>query len=90
VIVFHVLDPAEIEFTFARPTLFQGLEQMPQVIADPRSLRRAYLREFETYLRAIRLGCRRHALDYQEMRTDRPLDWALSSYLTARAARMRE
>ena len=51
VIVFHVLDPQEIEFSFARPTMFQGLEQMPHVVADPRSLRRAYLREFEEYLR---------------------------------------
>ncbi len=29
VIVFHVLDPAELDFSFSRPTIFQGLEQMP-------------------------------------------------------------
>lgn len=90
VIVFHVLDPAEIEFSFQRPTLFRGLEAMPHVVADPRVLRRAYLRELDQYLRAVRLGCRRFGLEYQEMRTDRPLDAALTSYLSARAARMRE
>jgi uncharacterized protein (DUF58 family) len=89
VIVFHVLDPQEIEFSFARPTMFQGFEQMPHVVADPRSLRRAYLREFEEYLRTVRLGCRRYGLDYQEMRTDRAFDVALTSYLSSRAARMR-
>ncbi len=89
VIVFHVLDPQEIEFSFARPTVFQGLEQLPHVAADPRSLRRAYLREFGQFMRTVRLSCRRHALDYQEMRTDRPLDVALTSYLSARASRVR-
>jgi len=89
VIVFHVLDPQEVEFSFARPTMFQGLEALPRVVVDPRSLRRAYLREFDDFLRTVRLGCRRHGLDYQVMRTDRPLDLALSSYLSARASRMR-
>ncbi len=43
VILFHVLDAAEVEFPFRSPTLFKGLEQMPDVVADPRSLRKAYL-----------------------------------------------
>jgi uncharacterized protein (DUF58 family) len=89
VIVFHVLDPQEIEFSFARPTMFQGFEQMPHVVADPRSLRRAYLREFGEYLRTVRSGCRRYGLDYQEMRTDRAFDVALTNYLSSRASRMR-
>ncbi len=87
VIVFHVLDPAELDFAFARPTVFQGLEQMPRVVADPRSLRRAYLKEFEEYRRSVQIGCRRIGVDYQEMRTDRPFDVALTSYLAARRVR---
>jgi uncharacterized protein (DUF58 family) len=89
VIVFHILDPQEIEFAFARPTMFCGYEQFPHVMADPRSLRRAYLQEFADYLSRVRIGCRRDGLDYQEMRTDRPFDTALSSYLSSRAARVR-
>ena len=74
VIVFHVLDPAELDFSFSRPTIFQGLEQMPKVTADPRSLRRAYVKEMDEYLRSLQIGCRRIGIDYQQLRTDRPFD----------------
>ena len=39
VIVMHVLDPAEMDFPFERITLFRGLEQLPDVLAEPRALR---------------------------------------------------
>lgn len=84
VIVFHVLDPAEMDFPFERTTLFRGLEQLPQVLVEPRAIRKAYLRQFEDYLRRIQQGCRMHQIDYVLMRTDRPLDLVLSSYLTSR------
>jgi hypothetical protein len=41
VILLHVLDPAELEFPFRSPTMFHGLEQYPELLADPRSLRRS-------------------------------------------------
>ena len=56
VIVLHVLDQAEMEFPFQRPTLFKGLEQFPEVLADPRSLRRAYLQEFNKFLQELQKG----------------------------------
>lgn len=89
VILFHVLDPAEIEFPFDRPTLFKGLEASPEVLADPRALRRAYLREFGAYRQAVERGCRNQGMDYQLIRTDLPLDKTLSAYLSARMARIR-
>ncbi|HWA97444.1 MAG TPA: DUF58 domain-containing protein [Pirellulales bacterium] len=87
VILFHVLDPAELDFPFDRVTLFKGLEQLPEVLADPRSLRKAYLEEFRAFQKQVRLGCRAQGIDYIEMRTDQPLDLALSSYLAHRMAR---
>ncbi len=88
VILFHVLDPAEIEFPFQRTTLFKGLEQLPDVLTEPRSLRRAYLAEFNRFLHDVKQGCREHRIDYVPMRTDQPLDVALSAYLTSRLARV--
>ena len=89
VIVQHVLDPAELEFPFQQSTMFRGLEQMPEVVADPRFLRKAYLSEFEGYLRKVQSGCREHAMDYHLIRTDQRLDRALSTYLTARMAKVK-
>ena len=84
VIVLHVLDPAELEFPFHDTTRFRGLEGLPSVVAEPRALRRAYLEQFREYLRQIERGCRMHRVDYVPLRTDRPLELVLASYLASR------
>ncbi|MBN2023055.1 MAG: DUF58 domain-containing protein [Pirellulales bacterium] len=84
VVLLHVLDPAEVDFPFQETTLFRGLESMPDVLVEPRSLRRAYLKEMEAFVRRLKRGCRMHQIDYVPMRTDRPVDVALSAYLSAR------
>lgn len=89
VIVFHLLDPAELAFPFTRTTLFKGLEQMRHLVVEPRSLRKAYLREMDKFIRTVRMGCRRYDMDYQQLPTDCPLDRALSRYLSARMAKVK-
>jgi uncharacterized protein (DUF58 family) len=84
VMLFHVLDPAEVEFRFDETTLFDGLEQEPAVLVEPRALRKAYLRRFDRFVRQLKQGCRMHQIDYVAMRTDRPVDVALSELLAAR------
>ena len=89
VIVFHVMDPAEIDFPFTRPTLFKGLEALPEVHAEPRSLRRAYQQEINQFLQAVKSGCQTLGIDYQLVRTDRDLDLTLTPFLAARMARIK-
>ncbi|MCA9271057.1 MAG: DUF58 domain-containing protein [Planctomycetales bacterium] len=86
-VVLHTLDAAELDFPFRRLTKFQGLERMPEVLTDPRALRKAYLEEFNKFLRDVKTGCRGQQMDYQRMPTDQSLGAALSSFLAARAAR---
>ncbi len=87
VVVFHVLDHDEVEFPFERMTLFEGMEQMPELLVDPRSLRDAYLAELNAFGDQIRKGCHAHKIDYVRLVTSQSMDVALTSYLTARAAR---
>ncbi len=88
VILLHVLDPAEVDFPFRKTTLFRGLEQLPDVLVEPRGLRKAYLKEFDRFIRLLKRGCRMYQLDYVRIRTDEPLDVALSSYLNSRMNRV--
>jgi uncharacterized protein (DUF58 family) len=90
VILFHVLDPAELAFPFHDPTRFRGLEGWADVIVEPRALRRAYLEQFDRYLRRLQQGCRLAQIDYVLMPTDRSLELALASYLASRMKRSRE
>jgi uncharacterized protein (DUF58 family) len=87
VVVFHVLDRAELEFPFQEATLFRGLEQYPELLTDPRSLRRGYLEEVQAFVHDLRRGCRGQDIDYVQLRTDKNLGVALSSYLAHRLAR---
>lgn len=87
VVVFHILDPAELDFPFRQTTLFKGLEQLPDVLVDARSLRKAYLDEFGKFLQEVKRGCRNQHFDYVLLRTDQPLDVALSTYLASRMTR---
>lgn len=89
VVVLQVIDPAEQDFPFRDPTLFKGLENWPEMMTDPRSLKAAYQSEFESFLTAIRRGCRELRMDHVLLRTDTPLDIALSAFLASRLGRTR-
>jgi uncharacterized protein (DUF58 family) len=84
VILLHVLDPAELEFPFSETTLFHGLEGLPDTLVEPRALRKAYLKEMNGFLYRVKRACRMHRIDYVSMRTDQPVEMALSNYLAAR------
>ena len=85
----QIIDPAEQEFPFDDPTLFRGLEGLPDQMTEPRALRSAYRTEFERFLLQVRGGCRDLHMDYQLIRTDRSLDVALSGFLAHRMSRAR-
>ncbi len=89
VIVFHVLDPAELDFPFRDTTLFKGLEGLPEILTEPRALRKAYQDEINGFINQLKKSCRKINIDYLLFRTDEPLDRALSSYLASRMARAR-
>ena len=74
VVVFHVLDRAEEEFPFQESTLFRGMEQMPELLTDPRSLRDGYLEQLRLFTTELEQGCRAQNIDYVRLRTDKSLD----------------
>ena len=84
VIVFHVLDEYELTFPFERMTLFEGLEEYPKLLIDPRSLRKAYLEEVNKFCEEMRKGCVKQMVDYVRISTDQDLDVELTKYLASR------
>lgn len=84
VMVVHLLDRAELELPFERVTLFKGLEELPDVLTDPRSLRKAYCKELDAFLKQVAGGCRAQQADYHLVPTDQPFDVALRTLLTRR------
>ncbi len=84
VVVFHVLDPYEIDFPMKGTVELIGLEYQPRVIARPAELRKTYLAEFEAYRTRIRDGCQKSKTHYVLANTAQPLSEMLSGYLAFR------
>jgi hypothetical protein len=81
-----VLDEDELNFPFAGTTRFEGMEQLPDLVCDPRALRDGYLEALEEYLVEVRRGCARQGIDYALVRTSDYLDAVLSKFLHHRMA----
>jgi uncharacterized protein (DUF58 family) len=84
VTLFHVLDPAEIEFPFEDPTLFLSMEDERQVEANGRDMRKGYLELFRRWLDEVRRTAFESDVDYGLCRTDTPLDKVLLPFLARR------
>lgn len=84
VLVFHVLDDEELDFNYAGTTKFEGLEEMGELLCDPRSLREGYLAAIGAFIDELRRNCARQTIDYQTIRTSDNLDAALGHYISHR------
>jgi len=87
VIVFQVLDPNELTFPFQGPSKFRDLESAEEVTAEPSSIRTAYLGELAGLTSRYERELRGTGIDYVQLDTSRPLDFALLAYLSARSRR---
>jgi len=86
VIVFHIQDPAELEFSFDGSTLFRDVETGEQMEVDPAAVRAGYLEKMQELIRSYRRGLTEVGIDYQLLDTRQPYDYALRSYLQQRAS----
>jgi uncharacterized protein (DUF58 family) len=85
VLVFHVMDPYELEFPFDGQIKFEGLEGYEPILCQPRMLRKAYLEALDKHILAVKTACERNKVDYVLLNTAQPLELALQSFLQSRA-----
>ena len=84
VVLFHVMDPYELEFPFTGLVEFEGLENIPKILTRPAELRKSYLREVEAFRTRLREGCEKNQCHYVLVNTAEPLHETLSGYLAFR------
>jgi uncharacterized protein (DUF58 family) len=88
-IVFHVLDPAEVDFTYDQASSFQDLESGDQLPVVPESFGEQYRALIVEHVRTLNAKFSEHRIDYTLLNTAEPLDRALFSYLSSRGKLMR-
>jgi uncharacterized protein (DUF58 family) len=87
VLVFQVLDPAEIHFTFDTASRFEDMETGHDLFLDPGLARADYQKRFESHWADVRSIGERLGCTVQRVVSDQPLELALFDFLKARAAR---
>ncbi len=87
VIVFHVLDRAELTFPFEHAARFKDMETDAELLAVPQAVRKDYLRRLDEMRALYQRELRGVGIDYVPLDTSMPLDTALLAYLSTRARR---
>ncbi|KAF0179960.1 MAG: hypothetical protein FD161_973 [Limisphaerales bacterium] len=87
VVVFQVLDPAELSFDFTKAALFRDLESGRQLYIDPDAVRAEYKRGFEAHCQAVAATCAKLGIVLRRLTTDQPLELALFDFLRERMNR---
>jgi uncharacterized protein (DUF58 family) len=89
VVVFRVLDPAELTFSFGNASIFHDVESGRRVYVDPQAARGQYLERFRAHAAMLEKSCRELDVDFVECSTERPLELALFDLLRTRLQRGR-
>jgi uncharacterized protein (DUF58 family) len=84
VIVFHVLDPREMDLDYRDEVEFQDMETEKRIRVEPAFLREQYSRNIQEWIRTLDRGCKSHQIDYNLLSTRTPFDLALTAYLSKR------
>ncbi len=85
VLMFHVMDDAELNFPFQEASEFVDAETKATLLTAPTAVRKQYMQALEEYLENCKKRCQSHGVDYCLLNTKEPLDKALAAYLTRRA-----
>lgn len=85
VVVFHIQDPAEIEFDFEGASVFRDVETGQEMEVDPAVMGPLYRKRMSELQEFLLKQLREVGIGYEPVDTRQPYDQALSTYLRRRA-----
>ncbi|MCK4352070.1 DUF58 domain-containing protein [candidate division WOR-3 bacterium] len=83
VIVFHILDPAELDFPFKESMIFKDIETSDELPAGE-EIKLSYQREVHKFIETYKQGFYSHNIDYLLLPSSEPLEKSLTFYLSKR------
>jgi len=84
VIVFHLLDPREMDLDYRDEVEFQDMETGRKLRVEPAFLKDEYSQNVRAWIDTLNRGCKFHQIDYNLLSTHTPFDQALTAYLNKR------
>jgi uncharacterized protein (DUF58 family) len=83
-VVFHILDPEEIELKQKGLIEYIDLETGAKLRTRPEVIRKEYRKNMRDFLKNIERGLRSHSIEYHRITTDTTLDQAVTGFIQAR------
>jgi uncharacterized protein (DUF58 family) len=87
VVLFHILDPKEIQPDMKQAVVLVDLETKAHMEVTPDYLNKDYRQKIDAHITALRDKAQGAGMDYHLLVTNKPLDGVLSEYLTIRQGR---
>lgn len=87
VVLFHILDPKEMQLDLSQPAILVDLETQERLEVTPDYVKNEYRQKMDAHIADLRDRAQAAGMDYYLLVTDRPLDGALREYLSIRQGR---
>ena len=87
VILFHILDEAEVQFPFHGQVELEDPESNRRLVGNADAFQNDYFEALEEFRARFRRECSEARIDYVELDTSIPFDKALTEYLISRSRR---
>ena len=84
VLVFHVLDPRELDLDYHDEVEFRDMETDKRIRVEPAFIKKEYSERVREWIRRLNRGCKEHQIDYNQLTTTTPFDQALTAFLNKR------
>jgi uncharacterized protein (DUF58 family) len=84
VIVFHILDPMEINFDYKKAAIFKDLETQEEIVTQPWHIQKEYQKKVNKFIDFYKRQCRQNQIDYLMLDSSQNFDRALIEFLIKR------
>lgn len=86
VVLFHILDDAELTLPFEGLTIFEGMENDGELLVDPDDIRMRYLDAMRAHCADLKETCEKADITYLRIMTSNPLEKVCQDFLMRRRA----
>ena len=86
VVLFHILDDAELSLPFEGLTIFEGMENDGELLVDPDDIRMRYLDAMRAHCADLKETCEKADITYLRIMTSNPLEKVCQDFLMRRRA----
>jgi len=83
-LLFHILDPFEAEFSFSKDAVFRDMENFEEINTQTWHIRNEYRKQVREFILYYKKECRENRIDYVFIDTKKEFDQALFKYLIKR------